>query len=90
MGTILSQRGHHKTNDGSLFHLPAEHFEITKSRKPFGEQKVGVCESSPGASKLHSGRRTVLQGLMSQLRENSGNNWNRNLSGQWRPRCLLP
>lgn len=42
MGTILSQRGHHKTNDGSLFHLPAEHFEITKSRKPFGEQKVGV------------------------------------------------
>lgn len=57
MGTILSQRGHHKTNDGSLFHLPAEHFEITKSRKPFGEQKVGVCESSPGASKLHSGRR---------------------------------
>ena len=53
-------------------------------------QRAGVCESSPGASKLHSGRKTVLQGLMSQLRENSGNNWNRNLSGQWKPRCLLP
>ena len=73
-----------------LFHLPAEHFEITKSRKPYGEQKVRVCESSPGASKLHSGRKTILQGLMSQLRENSGNNWNQNLSGQWKPRCLLP
>ena len=90
MGTILSQCGRRKTNDGSLFHLPAEHYEITKSRKPFGERTVGVCESSPGASKLRSGRKTVLQGLMSRLRENSGNSRNRNLSGQWkRDACSL-